>query len=171
MTVKALVTGVAALAAIGTAAGGVAALANAPASVQVQPAAVGAPLPQDPPPGAPSDLPTADQVTNLCNQVTDAGVSYTTKQNLVEGGITPGEGHEADHRLREAYRHGNFPLAFNVSNIQQAGPNATADVTTTGPKLAAPVTQNYTFVNQGGNWTMQHDSALALLQTATAGVD
>jgi hypothetical protein len=180
MTVKALATGVTAVAAIGAAAAGMTSIASGhPAALQVQSAAVGAPLDPPPPPpppapappGAPVALPTADQISGLCYQVTDAGVSYTTKTNLVEGGITPGEGHDADHRLRQAYRNGNFPLTFNVSNIQQAGPNATADVTTTGPKLAAPVTQNYTFANQGGNWIMSHDSALALLQTATAGVD
>ncbi|OBI40794.1 hypothetical protein A5707_08220 [Mycobacterium kyorinense] len=167
MTVKAVITGVAALAAIGTAAGGVAALANTPASVQVQPAAIGAPL--DPPPGAPADLPTPDQLTNLCNQVTDAGVSYTTKQNLVQGGISPDEGHVADHDLRKAYRNGNFPEQFAVTNIQPAGPNAaTADVAISGPKFAGPVTKQLAFVNEGGNWIMQHDAAIALVQAATA---
>jgi hypothetical protein len=56
-----------------------------------------------------------------------------------------------------------------VTNIQPAGPNAaTADVAISGPKLAAPVTQNYTFVDQGGSWIMSHDSAIALVQAATA---
>jgi hypothetical protein len=171
MTVKALATGAAAAAAIGAAAAGVTSIAYGhPAAVQVQLAAVGVPFAQDPPPvtGA---VPTADQITDLCNQVTNAGVSYTTKQNLVQGGIPPNEGHDADHRLREAYRNGNFPLTFNVANIQQAGPNATADVTTSGPKLAQPVTQNYTFVNQGNTWVMAQPSAQALLETATTGID
>jgi hypothetical protein len=172
MTVKPVLTGVAAVAAITAAAAGATSLAsNGASAAQPQPVVFSAPLPDQPPPPAPPapGLPTADQLTAILNQVTDPGVSYTTKNNVVQGGIPPNEGHEADHKLRQAYRDGYFPENFNVTNIQQAGPNVTADVTTTGPKLAAPVTQNYTFVNEGGNWVMAHDSAVALIQTATAG--
>ncbi|WAJ47809.1 hypothetical protein OK015_20800 [Mycobacterium sp. Aquia_216] len=161
---------VAALAVIGGAAVGIASVASP--MTQVQLAAVGAPLPQDPPPPPPppgQNLPNPDQLVNLLNQVTDAGVSYTTKQNLVQGGISPDEGHGADHDLRKAYRNGNFPETFTVTNIQPAGPNAaTADVAIAGPKFAGPVTKNLAFVNEGGNWILQHDSALALIQAATA---
>ncbi|MGH3961577.1 hypothetical protein [Mycobacterium sp.] len=170
MTVKALATGVAVVAAIGAAAAGVSIASESPA---VQLVAFGTPLAQDPPPpappGAPGALPTADQLSNLCNQVTDPGVSYTTKQNLVENGISPDEGHVADHDLRKAYRNGNFPEQFNVTNIASPGPNAaTADVAISGPKFAGPVTKNLAFVNQDGNWMMQHDAAIALVQAATA---
>ena len=56
-----------------------------------------------------------------------------------------------------------------MTNIQPAGPNAaTSDVAISGPKFAGPVTKNLAFVNEGGNWILQHDSALALLQAATA---
>ena len=99
--------------------------------------------------------------------MTDPGVSYTTKTNLVENGISPDEGHLADHDLRKAYREGKFPETFNVTNIAPAGPNATADVAISGPKFAGPVTKQLMFVNQGGNWILQHDSAIALLQAAT----
>lgn len=141
----------------------------APSNAQVQLAAVGAPYPQDPPPPAPGqNLPTADQLSTLCNQVTDPGASYTTKTNFVQNGIAPGEGHVADHDLRKAYRDGKFPEQFNVTNIQPAGPNAAqADVAITGPKFAGPVTKHLMFVNQGGNWILQHDSALALIQAST----
>lgn len=126
-----------------------------------------APLPQDPPP-APG-LPTADQLSNLCNQATDPGVSYTTKTNLVQNGIAPDEGHVADHDLRKAYRNGNFPETFAVKNIAPAGPNmAQADVAISGPKFAGPVEKHLAFVNQGGNWTLQHDAAIALIQAASA---
>ncbi|HZE18453.1 MAG TPA: hypothetical protein VE197_23660 [Mycobacterium sp.] len=178
MSVKLFAAGVTAVAAIGAAAAGVTSVASGgsfstPTAFQVQPVALREPLPLDPPP-APNqppapNLPTADQLSGICNSVTDPGVSYTTKTNLVQGGISPDEGHTADHDLRKAYRDGKFPLSFNVSNIQPAGPDAvTADVATSGPKLAAPVTQNLTFVNQDGNWIMRHDSAMALLQAATA---
>jgi hypothetical protein len=176
MTVKLLTTGVAA-AAIGAAAAGMTSVAwgmtsNSPA-VAVQLVAVGAPSPLQPPlppppPGAPA-LPSPEQLSTLCNQVTDPGVRYTDKNNLVQGGIPQNEGMVADHDLRKAYRNGNFPEQFNVTNIQQAGPNAaTADVAISGPKFAGPVTKNLAFVNEGGNWILQHDAAIALLQAATA---
>jgi len=108
-------------------------------------------------------------LSSLCNQVTDPGVSYTTKTNLVENGISPDEGHVADHDLRKAYRNGNFPGTFTVTNIQPAGPNmAGADVAIAGPRFAGPVTNQLVFVNQGGTWILQHDAAIALIQAATA---
>lgn len=122
----------------------------------------------DPAPPAPGQaLPTADQLSTLCTQATDPGVSYTTKTNLVQNGITPDEGHVADHDLRKAYRDGKFPETFAVTNIAPAGPDAAqADVAISGPKFAGPVTKHLLFVNQGGNWILQHDAALALLQAA-----
>ncbi len=167
-TWKTIATGVAAFAVVGGAAGG--AFVTAPMD-QVQLAALGAPLPQDPPPPppAPGALPTAEQLSTLCNQATDPGVSYTTKNNLVENGISPDEGHVADHDLRKAYRNGNFPETFAVTNIAPAGPNmAQADVAISGPKFAGPVQKHLVFVNQGGNWVLQHDAAIALIQAATA---
>lgn len=172
-SVKSIATGVAALTVIGGAAAGVASIAAPIGLDQVQLAAVGAPLPQDPPPppppGAPGQLPTADQLANLCNQVTDPGVNYRDKNNLVENGIPQNEGMVADHDLRKAYRNGNFPEQFNVTNITPAGPNmAQADVGITGPKFAGPVNKHLVFVNQNGNWVLQHDAAIALIQAATA---
>jgi hypothetical protein len=168
---KSVVTSLAALAIVGGAAAGMAAVA---APVEVQLAAVGAPLPLNPPPPpAPAPvgpgLPTPDQLSNLCIQATDPGVGYTTKVGLVENGINPDEGHVADHDLRKAYRNGNFPETFTVTNIVPAGPNtAAAQVAITGPKFAGPVTKQLVFVQQGGNWVLQHDAALALLQAAAA---
>jgi hypothetical protein len=162
--VKSIVMTAAALAVVGGAATGAAAIAPPASLAGVQLAAVGAPRPQDPP--APN-LPTPDQLASLCTQATDPGVSYTTKTNLVENGISPDEGHLADHDLRKAYRDGKFPETFNVTNIAPAGPNATADVAISGPKFAGPVSKQLMFVNQGGNWILQHDSALALVQAAT----
>ncbi len=171
MTVKLLVTGAAAVAVIGAAATGATALASGGNAVfQVRPVVLSAPLdpPPPPPPGAPP-LPSPDQLANLCNQVTDPGVSYQTKFGLVENGISDDEGHVADHDLRKAYRDGNFPEQFNVTNIQPVAPNAvSADVAITGPKFAGPVTKNLAFIDQGGTWVMQHDSAIALVQAASA---
>ena len=154
-----------ALVVVGGAAAGIASVAPPGGLAGVQLAAVGAPLPQDPP--APG-LPTPDQLSSLCNQVTDPGVSYTTKTNQVQNGISPEEGHVADHDLRKAYREGKFPEQFNVTNIALAGPNAAqADVAISGPKFVGPVSKHLFFVDQGGNWILQHDAALALIQAAT----
>ena len=156
---KSVATRLAAVGAVGCAAIGMTPIALASAS----------PQPQDPPlPAQGLNLPTPDQVAGLCTKATDPGVSYTTKTNLVENGISPSEGHAADHDLRKAYRDGKFPQTYNVTNIRPAGPNmATADVAISGPKFAGPVTKHLAFVNQGGNWVLQHAAGLALVQAAT----
>ena len=109
--------GVAAVATIGAAAAGVTSLSVASAP-QVTPVVLSAPL--DPPPPAPGQppLPSPEQLSDVCNRLTDPGVSYDTKIGLVENGIAPAEGHVADHDLRKAFRNGNFPEQFAVSNIQ-----------------------------------------------------
>ncbi|OBI92405.1 hypothetical protein [Mycobacterium asiaticum] len=166
-TVRTFTIGAAALACIGVAAVGVSSGATdlAPA---VRLVAFGAPLPQDPAPPAPAEqLPTAEQLSSLLTNLADPGVSYRTKEGLVEGGIGSGEGHVVDHELRKAYRNGELPLSFAVSNIAPAGPNrASADVAVSGPKLPAPVTKNLTFVNQGG-WMLSADSESALVQAVS----
>ncbi|BAX93505.1 hypothetical protein [Mycobacterium shigaense] len=172
---KSVVTSMAALAVIGGAAAGITAVAAAGGPGRVELAALGAPLPQDPPPpppppapAVPGQLPSPEQLASLCNQATDPGVGYSTKNNLVENGITPDEGHVADHDLRKAYRNGNFPETFTVTNIAPAGPNlASAKVAIAGPKFAGPVTKQLVFVNQNGNWVLQHDAAIALIQAAS----
>ena len=168
---KSIVISAAALALVGGAAGGIAAVAPSSGLAGVQLAAVGAPRPQDPVPAPPGQGPAhagpAVQPVHASDR--PGGVSYTTKTNLVENGITPDEGHVADHDLRKAYRDGKFPETFNVMNIAPAGPNAVqADVAISGPKFAGPVTKHLAFINQGGNWVLQHDAALALVQAATS---
>ena len=167
MTVKMLATGAAAVAAIGAAAAGVTSFASGSTSAfEVQPVALGVPFAQDPPP-APG-LPTAGDLSSLCTNLTNPGVSYHSKTGLVAGGINDNDGRVADHDLREAFRAGKFPQSYDVTNIQPAGPNAaTADVAISGPKFPQPVTQNLTFVNQGA-WTISPQSAQALVQAATS---
>jgi hypothetical protein len=164
---KLFATGVTALALVGGAAAGMASIA-APSGASVQLAAVGAPLPQDPVP-APAqgvNVPTAAQLTGLLNSLADPNISFSNKSNLVEGGISGIEAHVADKRLKKAAKNGDLPLAFDVTNIQSAAPgSATADVAVSGPKLTPPVTQNITFVNQGG-WMLSRSSAMELLQAA-----
>jgi len=93
-------------------------------------------------------------------------VSFTSKSNLVEGGIGGTEAHIADHKLQKAAKNGDLPLTFNITNIQPAaGGSATADVAVSGPKLPNPVTQSVTFINQG-SWMLSRSSAMELLQAA-----
>ncbi|HME17879.1 MAG TPA: hypothetical protein VKG83_20965 [Mycobacterium sp.] len=166
MTVRMLATGAAAVAAIGAAAAGVTLFASGTTSAfEVQTVALGVPFAQDPPPAP--DLPTAGDLSSLCTNLTNPGVSYHSKTGLVAGGISDDEGRDADHKLRDAFRAGNFPESFDVTNIQPAGPNtASAAVAISGPKFPTPVTQNLTFVNQGG-WAISPQSAQALVQAAT----
>ncbi|WP_322858933.1 hypothetical protein U8D42_05690 [Mycobacterium europaeum] len=162
-TVKLLATGAAAFAVIAGAAAGAASIA-APVD-QVGLVAVGAPQPQDPAPVA-ADVPTADQLTGVLNSLADPSVSFASKSNLVQGGISGIEAHVADKKLQKAARNGDLPLSFDVTNIQPAAAgSATADVAVSGPKLTSPVTQNITFVNQGG-WVLSRASAMELLQAA-----
>ena len=171
-TVKLLATSVAAFAVIGGAAAGAASIA-APLD-QVQLAAIGAPSPasgwypqpQDPVPAAAADVPTADQLTGVLNNLADPSVSFSSKSNLVQGGISGIEAHVADKKLQKAAKNGDLPLSFDVTNIQPAAAgSATADVAVSGPKLTSPVTQNVTFVNQGG-WVLSRASAMELQQAA-----
>ena len=170
---KPFATTLAALAVTGGMAAGLASSASdtAPAGFpELQLAAVGAPLPMDPAPTpAPGqNVPTADQVTNILTNLSDPGVSYHTKDGLVEGGIGSGEGHVMDHELRKAYRNGELPLSFVVSDIQATTPTtASADVAISGPKLPAPVTKNLTFVNQAGGWVLASPSATELVQAVS----
>jgi hypothetical protein len=171
-TAKSIATGVAAIAAIGAAAAGLTSTATpaGPTASQVQLSAVGAPLPQDPAPApAPAPgaaIPTADQLTDLLNNLADPSTPFANKSNLVEGGISPTEAHLADHEFNKAAKNGDLPLAFNVANIQPgASGSVTADVSVSGPKLATPVTQNVTFVNQG-NWMLSRASAMQLIRAA-----
>ncbi|BBU22100.1 hypothetical protein [Mycobacterium xenopi] len=166
MPVKQFVTGVTAMAAIGTAAAGLTFLAatTSPVNPAVQPVVFGTPMPQD----QTANLPSADQLSSLLNSLANPNVSFASKSSLVEGGISPVEAHAADHALQKAAKRGQLPLSFSISNIQPAGPgSATADVAVSGPKLAAPVTENIMFVNQG-NWVLSRSSAMTLLQAASA---
>jgi len=169
MTMKMLATGAAAVAAIAAAAAGVTSFASGSTSAfDVQLATSSAPFAQDPPPPPAPDLPTAGELSSLCTNLTNPGVSYHSKNGLVAGGINDNDGRVADHDLREAFRDGKFPQSYDVTNIQPAGPNAaTADVAISGPKFPAPISQNLTFVNQGG-WTISPQSAQVLIQAASS---
>ncbi|MBV9353354.1 MAG: hypothetical protein JOZ23_17775 [Mycobacterium sp.] len=164
VSLKTLVTGVAAVAAAGAAAAGVTFIASSePAASRLQPVVFSAPLPLD----QTANLPTADQLTTVLNNLADPSVPFANKSGLVEGGIPAGQAHLADHEINKAAKNGELPLTFNVSNIQPAGANgASAAVAISGPKLQPPVTENLTFLNQG-SWMLSHDSAMMLVQAVS----
>lgn len=166
MTLKSLTTGLAAAALVGTAAVAVTSIASASttSSLAITPVVFGAPLPQQP-----TDMPTNDQLTALLNGLADPSVPFRSKSSLVEGGVGLIEGRTADHLMANANQAGDFPLSFQIANIQPAGPAAaTAAVTASGPKLA-PTTQMISFVDQGG-WKLSRSSATTLLSMAGAGL-
>jgi hypothetical protein len=165
-TVKIIATGVTALAIVGGVAAGVASVATPSAlAAGVRLTTVDAPLPQDPPaqPVAGASVPTPDQLTGVLTTLADPKVSFSNKSNLVQGGISGMAAHVADKKLQKAAKNGDLPLSFGVTNIQPvAAGSATADVAVSGPKLTSPVTQNVTFVDQGG-WVLSRSSAMELL--------
>lgn len=129
-----------------------------PTTVPVESVVFSVPLPLDP-----AGAPTADQLAGVLNSLQDPGVSFSSKGNLVEGGIGPLEAQVADTQLQKAASNGQLPLTISVANVQSAGNgSATADVTASGPKLA-PQTRSVTFINQGG-WKVSRGSVMALLR-------
>lgn len=166
MTLKYLATGVAAAALIGAAAAGVTSIASpvaqAPNPTVASPAVVLANvdglLPMDPA----TDLPSADQLAAVVNGLGQAGVPFASKSWLVEGGIGFTQG-----KLADRYFAGKLPLTATIGNIWPVAPGlAGATVTATGPGVG-PVTQDLTFVNQGG-WKLSRASVDQLIAFAGA---
>lgn len=171
MTGKLLLLGAAALTVIGVSGGGIASAEPA----APQDSVVGAPLPLDPapapapaPPAQGAPLPTTGEVAGMLTRLSDAGIGYKEKGDLVENGITQHEGHGLDSELRRAYRDGELPYNFDVLNVVSTGDGkALSNVTITGPKMPAPQTVPLQLVDQG-SWVLSHDSAEQLMQIMAA---
>jgi hypothetical protein len=162
VTLKTLVTGVAAAALVGGAAAGVTSIASptvtsAPA---VQPVVWDIPMPQAPAPDLQDPL-----MQTL--QALAAGGSFTGKGRFIQGGIGRIEGIAADRAYNRAAAEGKFPLTFAIANIDQQGGAATADVTATSA-LGTSATQNVQFVAGPSptGWQISKASALNLLSAA-----
>ena len=165
MTLKTLVTGVAAAAMVGAAAAGVTSIASGPLTAMpaVQPVVFDIPLPLQPA----ADVPSTDQLMAVLNGLANPNVPFRSKDGLVEGGVGIVEGKAADKVMAGAAQDGTLPNSFVIDGIAPARPGlATATVTASGPALA-PTTQTVTFVNQGG-WRLSRASATSLLQAALA---
>ena len=140
MTLKSLVTGVAAVAVVGGAAAGVTSIASPAVSPApaVQPVVWDVPMPQAPAP----DLQTPLLQTL---QALAGGGSFSGKAPFIQGGIGRIEGIAADRAYNRAAAEGKFPLTFNIVNIDSDGGVATADVTATSA-LGTSATQSVQFV-------------------------
>ena len=124
-----------------------------------------APFGQDPPPAA--DVPSAEQISGILTDLTDPAVPEQVKNGLVQGGFDRAEDHRLRHALNVAEHRGELPLSFQAANIASPSPGtATADVTVTGPRLAAPITKTLSFTNQNG-WIVSYDSAAELVEEIT----
>ena len=130
MTLKTLVTGVAAAALVGGAAAGVTSIAfssgsSAPGAVAVQPVVWDIPMPQAPAPDLKSPL------VQTLNALAGGGSFAGPKGTYIQGGLGRIESRLADGKYKDAAAKGDFPLSFAVDNIDLNGPVATANVTAT----------------------------------------
>ena len=162
MTLKTLVTGVAAAALVGGAAAGVTSIASPAVSSApaVQPVVWDIPMPQAP---APDLQPPLLQTL----QALAGGGSFIGKASYIQGGIGRIEGIAADRAYNKAAAEGKFPLTFNVVNIDQEGGVANADVTATSA-LGTAATQSVQFVAgpSPSGWQISKASAMSLLSAA-----
>ena len=165
MTLKTLVTGVAAAALVGGAAAGVTSIAfsagsSAPGAVAVQPVVWDIPMPQAP--AAQLEAPLLQTLQALAG-----GGSFVGKGSYIQGGIGRIEGIAADRAYNLAAAEGKFPLTFNVANIDDAGGVVSADVTARSA-LGTTASQNVQFVPgpSPSGWQISKESALSLLSAA-----
>ncbi|WP_197379698.1 hypothetical protein [Mycolicibacterium mengxianglii] len=163
MNLKSLATGVAtaagAVAVIGAATAGVtsiASTASAPAaSTAIQPVSWEIPMPAAP----------APQLQGALTQTLSALTSGSFSP-YVEGGLGRGEQILADRAYRNAQAKGYFPVAFNVIDIDQNGPVATANVTATaanGVSTSRPLT--FIAAPSPTGWVVQKGTAMAFLSS------
>ena len=162
MTLKTLVTGMAAAAVVAGAAAGVTSVASPAVSSApaVQPVVWDIPMPQAPAPELQSPL-----LQTL--QVLAGGGSFSGKAPYIQGGIGRIESIAADRAYSRAAAEGKFPLTFNIANIDQEGGVANADVTATSA-LGTTATQTVQFVAgpSPSGWQISKQSAMSLLSAA-----
>jgi hypothetical protein len=158
VTLKTLVTGVAAAAVVAGGAAGVTSIASTTvAAPAVSPVVFGVPMPQVPAP----DL--AGPLTQTLQALAGPG-SFRGKAPFIQGGIGRFEAITADRAYGNAAAQGKFPLSFTVLNVDRNGGVATADVTATAA-TGGTATQNIVFVAgpSPSGWQVSKGSALNLL--------
>ena len=161
MTLKSLVTGVAAAALVGGAAAGVTSIASGTisASPAVQPVVFDIPLPQTPAPELQGAL------TQTLSALAGPG-AFSGKAPYIQGGLGRIESITADRAYSNAAKEGKFPLVFDVVNVDVNGPVATADVTATAA-TGGTASQNIQFIAGPSptGWQVSKASALSLLSS------
>jgi hypothetical protein len=164
VTLKTLVTGVAAAAVVCGAAAGVTSIASPSLSTSpgVAPVVWDIPLPQAPAPELSGPLMTTLNALAGPGSFSPSG----NKSAFIQGGTGRIEGITADRAYNNAARDGKFPLTFNLENIDQNGGSATATVTATAAN-GATATQNILFVAgpSPSGWQIEKGSALSLLSS------
>ena len=131
-----IVTGAAAVAFTVGGAAGMTSLAAAPSTPAVAPVVWDIPMPAAPAPELQSAL--TQTLSGLA-----AGGSFASKQSYIEGGLGRIATRAADAKFQQKQAEGVFPLTFNVMDIDQNGPLATANVTATsatGNEASMPLT-------------------------------
>jgi hypothetical protein len=163
VTLKTLATGIAAVAVVYAATVGVTSTASGapvPSTAAVQPVVFGIPMPQAPAPEL--QAPLMQTLAGLAGAGSFAG----SKGSYIEGGVGRFETITADRAENNAAAKGDFPLSFNVADIDQEGGSATANVTAT-TNTGVSVTQPVTFVSgpSPSGWQLSKSSALTLLSS------
>ncbi|MFC3776974.1 hypothetical protein [Mycolicibacterium holsaticum] len=163
MTLKSLVTGMAAAAVVAGAAAGVTSVApnGNSAAPAVQSVVWDIPMPQTPAPELEGPL-----LTTLNALGAPGGAAG--KAPYIQGGIGRIERVAADSKLREAQAEGKFPLSFTIANIDQNGPVVTANVTATAATggVASQVIQFVPGPSPTG-WQMSKQSLMALMSAVS----
>jgi hypothetical protein len=161
VNLKSLATGVAtaagAVAIVGAAAAGVTSIASVTTATSpaVQPVSWDVPMPAAP----------APQLQGALSQTLTALTSGSFSP-YVEGGLGRGEQILADRAYRNAQAKGYFPVSFNVLDIDQNGPVATANVTATaanGVTTSRPLT--FIAAPSPTCWVVQKGTAMAFLSS------
>jgi hypothetical protein len=162
VTLKSLVTGVAAAALVGGAAAVVTSIASGTISAApaVEPVVFDVPMPLQPELQQPL-------VTTL-NALAGGGSFGGAKKAYIQGGVGRIEAVTADRAYANAAAKGVFPLSFHVQNIVPAPGGVTADVIANANN-GATASQNVLFVSGPSptGWQMSKASALALLTSAS----
>ena len=150
------VTSAAAAGVVAAATAGVTSIASSSAPA-ITPVVWDIPMPQAPAPELQAPL------TQTLSGLAGPG-SFSNKAIFIEGGLGRIERITADRAYNNAVRNGQFPLTFNVIDIDVNGPVATANVTATAA-TGGVATQPVTFLAGPSptGWQVSKQSALALL--------
>ena len=127
-------------------------------AVTVTPASADCGDPSQPPCTGP--VPTTDEVVAVLAELTDPDIPAANKGNIVTPGFSPDEAGTIDDHLNRM-RHRSLPLNFVVTDIQPAANDlAGASVATVGNAYQRTVARPIVLVDQGGHWSITHDTAM-----------